>query len=432
MVNKYLSPGHVIALQKATQAATGLVTALLVTIYLSPEEQGYFYTMGSVLSSYILLDLGLSNLLVQVSAKRFTKLQWCNKHYVTPAGDNRMQFLSFAHQALRWYLYTALLTLILVPIGLIYFKYAHSLSTVSWQGPWIASVICLSLCMPTIGLMAVLEGSHKILEVYRLKIAHYTLGAVLGWLLLFNGYGLFTLAMPPFAVFILLTYWTTRHYSSLLKDIFSSTKCFDWSQEIGILHKKVALSWFSNYLYLHTPTPIIFYFLGASKAGQFGLSMMIANVAASISTSKIVSLIPEYSHLIEEGKFQKADVLFMKNFWQSIKVYLIFTLLITVGVILLSNLAFHDRFLPWYEFLLLLISMTGFHSVNIMSSYFRAYGKEPLAKINLYGASVLLCGLGYLISENLFFGSLILLLVYSTALMARSIFLRNNLLKNAS
>ena len=70
------APAHIVALQKSIQAATGLVTAILVTIFLSPEEQGYFFTMGSLLSSYTLLDLGLSSLLIQVSARYFAGLDW--------------------------------------------------------------------------------------------------------------------------------------------------------------------------------------------------------------------------------------------------------------------------------------------------------------------------------------------------------------------
>ena len=423
IIKDQITPVRIIALQKAIQAGTGLVTALLVTIYLSPEEQGYFYTMGSLLSGYILLDLGLSNLLVQISAKHFTKLKWNRKREIIPNDANRLHFFSLVHQGLRWYLCMGVLTLTLIPIGFFYFTYAHPTSTVNWQAPWILIVLCIALCMPSIGFMSILEGSHRIIEVYSLRIIHYFFGAFMAWLLLFSGNGLFALAMPPLAIFSLICFWMYKNYRHLFNEIAYAEKIFNWKQEVEILHKRVAVSWLGNYLFLHMPTPIIFYFLGPDKAGQFGLSITIANVVASICTSKVASIIPRYSHLVQQQDFKNADDLFKKNFWASIKFSLVVIVFLTIFAYFAMSFFMLDRLLPWDELFILLLALVSFHGANIMASYFRAYGKEPMKEINIYTSVITLSCLGYLISENFFLQAILLLLASSVALLGRSLYL---------
>jgi O-antigen/teichoic acid export membrane protein len=422
-INNYLTSARLITLQRVVQAGTGLITALIVTMYLSPEEQGYFYTMASILSAYTLLDLGLSNLLVQISAKHFTKLKWSEDREISPNDNNRVRFLSFVNQSFRWYLYTGFLTLLLIPIGFIYFRYAHTIPTLNWQAPWTFIVLCLALCMPIIGIMSILEGSHRIIEVYTLRIVHYSLGACLAWLMLFSGYGLFALAMPPLAIFGVLTYWLTKNYHHLTKEIFNAERLFDWKKEVGSLHKRVATTWIGNYLFLHVPTPIIFYFLGPEKAGQFGLSMTIANVLAAIATSQITSIVPKYTHLVEEQDFKGAENLFMKYLMVSIKYSIGGVFLFTLFTYSMANSPHLNRLLPWNELLILLLALAAFHGTSIMASYFRAYGKEPTAKFNLYGILFALFIMSYLTSEELFFHAIFILLLCSSMLLIVSIFL---------
>ena len=397
-----LSPSHVIALQKGIQAGTGLITALLITIFLTPEEQGYFYTMGSLLSSYTLLDLGLSSLLVQICAKNFSKLHWTNHNDITPIGKPRLLFLDLIKKSMKWYFYAGITSLLLIPIGIIYFSYSHIGQGIAWLGPWVIIILSLTISMPTIGLMAILEGSHRITEAYSIRSCQYVVGALFAWILLYTGYGLYALAMPPLAAFLLVTLWVQGKYRTLMKAVINVGDQFKWTLEVKPLHRKVALTWFSNYLFLHTPTPIIFYFLGSVKAGQFGLSMTIANVLASIGTSKVAAIIPRFSHLVEEGNQIDADTLFMKNFWQSMLVCTCGAVIISVCTYMLASNHIVSRLLPWNELGILMFSLVGFHGSNLMAAYFRAYGEEPMAKVNIYTMLCMLFLLCLLMNEALF------------------------------
>jgi len=422
-----LSPSHVIALQKSIQAGTGLITALLVTIFLTPEEQGYFYTMGSLLSSYTLLDLGLSSLLVQICAKNFSKLHWNDHNDITPIGRYRLRFLDLIKKSIKWYVYAGVASLLLIPIGIIYFSYSHIGQGIAWLGPWATIILSLAISMPTIGLMAILEGSHRITEAYSIRSCQYVVGAFLAWILLYTGHGLYALAMPPLAAFLLVTLWAQGKYHALIKEVVNVGDQFKWKLEVKPLHRKVALTWFSNYLFLHTPTPIIFYFLGSVKAGQFGLSMTIANVLASIGTSKVAAIIPRFSHLVEEGRQIEADTLFMKNFWQSMLFCICGAVIFSVCTYMLANNHIVSRLLPWNELAILMVSLIGFHGSNLMASYFRAYGEEPMAKVNIYMMLGALILVSLLMNEGLFIYANLTLLISVIFIMVCYLLLKSRL-----
>jgi O-antigen/teichoic acid export membrane protein len=248
----------------------------------------------------------------------------------------------------------------------------------------------------------------------------------LAWLLLFSGNGLFALAMPPLAIFILISFWLSKKYRHLFNEIASAEKLFNWKQEIGILHKRVAVSWLSNYLFLHIPTPIIFYFLGPEKAGQFGISITIANVLASIGTSKIASIIPKFSHLVQEQDFKNADNLFMKNFWVCIKFSLGATILVTLIAYLTTSIPMLQRLLPWNELLILLLALVSFHGANIMASYFRAYGKELMSKFNLISTVTSLLIFYSAINNGLFFGALFILAGLGLMFLTINLYFKNS------
>ena len=62
--------------QRAWQALAGVITLAFVAHFLSPVEQGYFYTLASIAALYMALDMGLSTVLVQFAAREFIGLSW--------------------------------------------------------------------------------------------------------------------------------------------------------------------------------------------------------------------------------------------------------------------------------------------------------------------------------------------------------------------
>ena len=387
------SPAHLVAFQKVIQAITGLLTALLVTNCLTLNEQGYFYTIGSLLSSYILLDFGLSNLLVQDSARYFSELKWSpNNAIISLSNQSKSSFLSLANWTLRWYVKLGVLTLILIPIGFVYFSYAKAADAVAWQLPWIAVVCSLGLSMPAIGFLAVLEGADKIRDIYVVRILHYLIGAILAWMLLMVGHGLYAQSMAPLAIAIIVYIWMWTQFRLFIKESLNHQAAFPWKTDLLPQQKKVGVSWLSNYLFLHVPVPIVFYFSGSADAGRMGLSMVIANVSCAIAMSWVTAVTPELSTLVARNKVAEAKVTFEKALSIS-------SSLIVLGVLafFLINSTFQatsmaQRILPPMQTLLVFITFAAFHSMSALIVYFRAFRKEPLAIPNLIATLLIVVG----------------------------------------
>ena len=109
----------VIFAQRLWQALSGLVTILLLTHFLTPIQQGWYYSFLSLAALYTLFDLGLSIVLVQFSAHLFINMKWLGKGRVL--GESKEQFLSLVGQSLRLCFSGWLFVFLMIPAGLIFF-----------------------------------------------------------------------------------------------------------------------------------------------------------------------------------------------------------------------------------------------------------------------------------------------------------------------
>lgn len=374
-----LTPAHIVLLQKGWQAGSGFMTALLVTCFLSPAEQGYYYAIGSLLSGYVLLDLGLSPLLVQISARMFPGLTIGAGGHVTPLGETRSAFLGLAAWSLRWYGRASLLALLLLPIGYLYFSLATvGLEDIDWQWPWLLAVVAIALSLSAYPALAILEGTGRVSEVYLLRLIHYAIGAVLAWALLANGLGLYSPAMAPVAVATVTFVWLRFRYRDLFA-VAERGQGFSWREEVWPLQKRVALTWFSSYTFLNWPTLAVFYFLDAVSAGRLGLSIVVANIVGSLCASSLIAKVPRLTHLVVEGRAAESRCLFGVEFRKAFLMMCAAYAVCLVTLILLKGVPIASRLLVPFDLALLFGVFLMFHSLSMLAVHFRARGREMLA-----------------------------------------------------
>lgn len=414
----HLAPAHVVLFQKAWQALSGFVTVLLVTQFLSASEQGYYYAIGSLLSGYVLLDLGLSGLLVQLSARMFSGLDLGDGGRLGPIGEKRSACLAMLAWSRRWYARASLLVLLLIPVGFIYFSFARtSHEEINWQWPWIFIVIAVAFSMSAYSALSIIEGAGRVAEVYWVRFAHYALGAVLAWALIVGGNGLYAPAMPALAIAVTTTVWFRLRYRGLLEE-GETSHGFSWRQEVWPLQKRVALSWFAGYAYLNAPILIVFYYRDAVSAGQLGLTAVVANVLGSLCGSWFTAAVPRMTNLVSFGKDGDSKALFLREFRKAL-----FLMILSYGAAVLlvmgiGHLSVAQRLLPPLETTLLFAVFTIFHSVGMLSLHFRARGREVLAYplavailLSLIASCVIAPNLGVIGVIVVFFGLFILICI---------------------
>src|ERR1700685_156002 len=69
-------------LARAWSSAAGLVTVALIARFLSPAEQGYYYTFGSLIALPIVFELGFSFVILQMASHERAHLTFSSANMI--------------------------------------------------------------------------------------------------------------------------------------------------------------------------------------------------------------------------------------------------------------------------------------------------------------------------------------------------------------
>ena len=378
-------------MQRFIQGILGVGTIFLVVHKLSQDQQGWYFTFSSIAAVYTIFDLGLSVVLVQLSAHLFSRLKWLDRGNFE--GVMTKQFAKLAHQSVRFYLQLALFYLIIVGLlGIVFFshKETHLALSSEWVIPWISLVFFTALNVLTLPFIALIEGSGRVSEVYHLRTIQSLLGSLFLWMALIFGYQLWALSMLPLISFLVVLIWLIYSKPVFLKTAFSKgVQDFHWKEEVWPLQWRVGLSWFAGYLLTQIYTPILFHFDGPKVAGQMGLSLTIANMLGLLAQSWIARRVPDMGKSVANKDWEKFDRMFKHDFKLSLLMYLLGGFLLCVLVILINDFSHYgERVLPILPFIGLLAVVLVNHITGALASHLRSYKKEPLVFISLISTLV--------------------------------------------
>ena len=109
-------------LGRGLQISTALFTVLFIARYLSPDEQGYYYTFGSIVAIQIVFELGLTQIITQFVAHEFSHLTLNDNYEIVGDEKYRSRLASLLRFCAKWYSVFALILLFaLLSAGLISF-----------------------------------------------------------------------------------------------------------------------------------------------------------------------------------------------------------------------------------------------------------------------------------------------------------------------
>ena len=132
-------------------------TVLLIVRFLSPVQQGYYYTLLSLVSLQMVFELGFSFVIQQLAAHECTHLEIKGDGSVNGERVAHGRLASTLQLSLHWYtMAAAAMGLILAPLGMVFF--AHHAATEKrrrWHGegrgsqrylhPWWGCGVCPSI-----------------------------------------------------------------------------------------------------------------------------------------------------------------------------------------------------------------------------------------------------------------------------------------------
>lgn len=405
------------------QAGGGMITLLFVAKHLTPVEQGYYYTFGSILAIQIFFELGLSNIITQFVAHENAHLIWKDKSCFTGSVESGSRLSSLLRFAIKWFSVIGLLLFVgLLIVGYIFFnKYVKNDNVVEWQKPWVILSVSTSLSLMVSPILAFFEGLGKVKEVAKIRLIQQIIQLTLILLFFTLDFKLFSSPLAAILAFLIVIFWLAMADNRKVI-IFIWNKIDKWQvnykKEIFPFQWKIALSWVSGYFIFQLFNPVLFATEGAVVAGQMGMTLAVLNAILMLTLSWINTKVPTFSALIAKKEYKQLDTLFNKTLIQSTLLNLLGLLVLFILFFLMryfdlkiGNKNFGNRFLPYLPMLFMMLPILLNHVIAAWATYLRCHKKEPMLLQSLV-VGCLCCVSTIVLGHN--FGVLVMTLGYMT------------------
>jgi hypothetical protein len=380
-------------------ATAGVVTVLLIARFLTPKEQGYYYTFSSLVALQIVFELGFSFVILQLAAHERAQLTFLPDGEIAGNAISHARLASILQKSVRWYSVAAVLMAIaLLPTGFYFFIVnKHAGAEVAWKLPWCLLVLAAALIFQLDPVFSFLEGCGSVSQVARMRLGQAILGSLLAWTAMATHHGLFSpsmmiLGQATVGSAFLLTSPRRRLLKNLL--FYKVGQHFvGWRREIWPFQWRIAISWLCGYFIFQLFNPVLFAYQGPIAAGRMGMSLSIATSIGAVAMAWMNTKASPFGSLVARGEIAALDNLFFRTLWQS-------TALLAAGataffVVLLAasyklpHLAM--RVLPPWTFALLLLTTIMNHIVFSEALYLRAHKREPFLVQTVVTAIILGC-----------------------------------------
>jgi O-antigen/teichoic acid export membrane protein len=371
----------------------GLGTVAFISHFLSPAQQGYYYTFGSLIGLQVIFELGFSWVILQMASHERAHLTISSGGQLSGDEIAHDRLASILQKTVKWY--TSLggvFFCCLLIAGFHFFSDHHdAVYAVSWRGPWIAVVIaatCTFLVDPWLSFM---EGCGYIAEVARVRVIYLVIGSVLGWVALATHHGLYAPAGAIGGYAIVSAYWLffrQRHFLLPLLKHRSHKNRVHWMNEVWPFQWRIAVTWLSGYFIFQLYNPVLFRYRGAIEAGQMGMSLTLANALTAIAISWINTKAAPFGAMIARKEFERLDQSFFRAGKQAFGISILIAAGVWISDITLvwrhSPLA--HRILQPFPLAILLIFTCLNIPVFAEATYLRAHKQEKFLVPSIAGA----------------------------------------------
>jgi hypothetical protein len=375
------------------------MTLLLVATYLSPAEQGLYFVFVNVQALSQLFELGAGSLIVQFASHEFPRLYWEPNGSISGDADAQRRVSVVLRQGTRWYGVAALiLAAISLPVGLALFTARAAPGVPGFAFPWIVTVIATALYLILIPTITTIEGSGRLVDVQRMRLTQAAVSVLGAWTLVPAFGGLPAVATIAVLQLAIAVGWLFQYNRGCLAFTLAALA----GERMGSLaiagndfmrtQSRTAFSWITGHVAVQGLTPMVLYLLGASAAGQMGMTLAIAIVPFTIGMSWLQGRFPEYGALASRRENQSLRATARRATIHASVVCLVGS----VGVVLLIEAL--GYFAPWLRarFLedsavaALGVAMLAALLLQAMAGYLRAYRAEPLLSAVVSGYAAML------------------------------------------
>lgn len=356
------------------------IIVFFVPVFLSENQQGYWYTFGSIAALTTFADLGFTSIMTQYAAHEYTYLKLDKSDKIFVGSEEHIKRMSslFRFMICWMRMVLAIALVIIFLVGLIMFSGGND--NVKWLMPWILYVISNVYNFSSYVALSFFEGCDQFAITQRIYTFSGVIHCVATIGFLAAGMGLYALSFPLFLKGSVAFLSIRKHFGNSLTQLRSekSGEEIAWKKEFLPLLGRYAVSWISGYFASQIYNPLTFTLFGSSAAGKVGYSLSIIQAIYSVSNAWSLISIPKYNMAVEKREWSYMDSLLKRNLIYSSVVYVIgiFALYLTQSISFLKSLI-------WSRLIFgqAMMALCGAYFISMisyaMSTYLRAHKKEP-------------------------------------------------------
>lgn len=365
------------------QIVGSLGTVLLILKFMSPVEQGYYYTLLSLAALQTIFELGFSFVILQMATHEAALATVAPDGSVNGDRAAYSRLASVLQVTIRWYRRCAVtFAFVVAPLGVLFFEHSsNAASGVTWFWPWLSAVTAVSVVLFMTPLFSFIEGCGQVPQVARVRMLQAFVVFLCSWAAVASGHGLYACALVNVG-------WIAVGLRFLVKNLplfrgllghEPAAEAVSWRRDIWPFQWKIAVTWLCSYLTMQAFTPILFADRGATTAGRMGLAINIASCLQAVALAWVSPKAAPFGALVRRGEFAELRRLFTRAFWQSMGVFAGLAALFLSGaaVCQASALKIAVRMESTTILALLLIGATANLAVQAMGIYLRSYKREP-------------------------------------------------------
>lgn len=372
------------------QTLAGVVSVFFIATFLSGEEQGFYYTFGSILAIQVFFEMGFTGIMTQYVAHEAAHLR-LNGFYEYE-GDElyRSRLAYLVRFCIKWYSAIAILFFVIVClIGFFYFnKYDLTGGRVDWKAPWYLLSFSTAIKLFQSPFSAIFSGLGKVKEMNEISFYQQLIIHISQWVLFGLGVKLYVVGVCSLLSVLLWCFWIFksnlwRLIAGLMKVTISET--VSYMKEIFPYQWKIAISWISGYFIFQLFNPVLFATEGPVVAGQMGMTLSVLTAVQAFALSWQNTKVPKYSALIELKKYKELDYLFDKTLKQMNLVCFALLSAMFLGIFILrvSNFEIRgsllgDRFIDYLPMALMMITVVINQYTSSWATYLRCHKQEPI------------------------------------------------------
>lgn len=364
---------------------TGPITMVALIQYMSPEEQGFYYSFAGVMGIQVFLEAGFGQSITQFSSKEFAKLRFNHNGLLTGDTASLSRLRSIFHKANRYYTLMAGILALGLAVGGFWFFSTKESHGVPWQIPWLICSFCAGLGFIITPFWSVLEGCNRVADVavYRLWV---TLGGFFTTIIALSmGLGIHVatvgaIVSTMFPFLYLFFKWRPFLYQICRKP---GDHQVSWKKDIWGFQLRIATTWIAGYALTSLIPVLAFQYAGAVVAGQAGMTLNLARTGCGLATIWTVTKLPEMGSLQALGRQIEFERIWKFGCVRHLTTAFLYQFLLIIGIIVagiyLPTVA--NRMLPISSSLGMSLGYLAGSIILIYSHYTRACRREPFAKI---------------------------------------------------